>query len=551
MLNTPHENIAKNLEDTIRYLSMSRTEHLLREYARNVLFYLCGQARASSYEGWIVETVARIVKEEAAKRAVAEDGMKLKNAADYRYEGADAEKVLTFVGDENNATLVTIPEEQAKAIDAMASQPFANFKIVCDETPVEENAAVIIGDTIIPVGIHDTKPIATETEEIDIPDVPKTLVEMTYGDRVMAYIAHLSAVWPTMDDDMKDSEAEYWVENALQLQFPVAATVTCQTFTNLNQSKKVGAIYNIIVAWHGEGAPIDEFVFDTSLYGIPAILKTADWLESLTQEFSVWLNGALPDFIEYLKGFEGHGAVVAQPLAQYVKKRLEATFEYARICGPDTLPRYTVEIGQESSHTFVNYTISILIIENAPQANRLLARTTYAYGDAHAVLPLIQIPGHLHGFRRAGSVAIDERAHEFVQKVGKTKTKKADYPKLFDKGFKRNQFGVLITINGVSHTLESSAVKVEENRLYLTHFLTTDVYNVSLIDAITVIMFDEANTPRVSFLYDVIFDEEIPVRLDLSTGNVFGLVEDAYQVTAFEINSCRTINPAAEDDAAA
>ncbi|QIG74895.1 hypothetical protein EVC12_260 [Rhizobium phage RHph_I42] len=521
MLNTPHESIAKNLEDTIRYLSMSRQEHLLREYARNVLFYLCGQARASSYEGWISETVARIVKEEAAKRPVAEDGVKLKNTADYLYEG----------------------------VDAMASQSLADFKIVVDESNDIEGSDATI--KMVSGNVEITaKTVATETAEIDIPDVPKTLVEMSHEDRVSAYIAHLSAVWPTMDDDMKDSEAEYWVENALQLQFPVAATVTCQPFANLNQSKKVGAIYNIIIAWHGEGAPIDEFVFDTSLYGIPAILKTADWLTVLTKEFDAWLNGALPDFIEYLKGFEGHGAVVAQPLAQYVKKRLEATFEYARICGPDTLPRYTVEIGQESSHTFVNYTISILIIENAPQANRLLARTTYAYGDAHAVLPLIQIPGHLHGFRRAGSVAIDERAHEFVQKVGKPKQKTADYPKHFTTGISKTRYGVIVTIGGVSHPLESVSVRVQDGSLYLKHLLTTDAYLIPHIDTVSVIMFSDGE-PCVSFLYEVSYDHSNAAGIDLNSEYFTAEIDMAYQESSFIVHSTMIINPAAEDDAAA
>ncbi|QXV73945.1 hypothetical protein [Rhizobium phage RHph_N46] len=520
MLNTPHESIAKNLEDTIRYLSMSRTEYLLREYARNVLFYLCGQARASSYEGWIGETVARVVKEEAAKRSVAEDGVKLKNTADYLYEGTNA----------------------------MASS-LADFKIVVDESNDIEGTGATI--KMVSGNVEITaKTVATETAEIDIPDVPKTLVEMSYEDRVSAYIAHLSAVWPTMDDDMKDSEAEYWVENALQLQFPVAATVTCQPFTNLNQSKKVGAIYNIILVWHGEGAPIDEFVFDTSLYGIPAILKTADWLTVLTKEFDAWLNGALPDFIEYLKGFEGHGAVVAQPLAQYVKKRLEATFEYARICGPDTLPRYTVEIGQESSHTFVNYTISILIIENAPQANRLLARTTYAYGDAHAVLPLIQIPGHLHGFRRAGSVAIDERAHEFVQKVGKTKQKVEAPKKLFTTPAFRKNFGVLVTIGGVSHVLDSKSVKVIGNTLYLNHALTYDIDLIRCVESVTVIVFDSDSVARMSFLYGVTYSYEHNPGIDLSQGGEEGYAV-AYLDTAFTITNSAIVNPAADDDAAA
>ncbi|QXV74230.1 hypothetical protein [Rhizobium phage RHEph12] len=525
MLNKPHESIAKNLEETLRYLSTSRPEHMLREYVRNVLFYLCGQARASSYEGWIAETVARVVKEEAAKRPVADDGTQLKTTADYLYEGMDA---ATIYG----------------------------YKVVCDETPVEENATIKVGDTVIPIGVHDTGRHITGSEiltdpplqqvEVTIPDVPLTLKELPQESRIDSYISLLAAVWPTMPDDLPNDEAEQWIEEQIERNMQsVSATATCREFETSDQTKKDGAIYDVIVQWRGDDGPIDEFVFNSRHSGIPVLTKKRAWQVALENEFAAWEQSATQDFIDYLKQHDGHGAVMAQPLAAYVKKRLQDTFDYKRICGENTIPSYQVEIGQESSHTFVNYTISIIVVEHNQAANQHLS-FAMNMGEVYVALPLIHITGHHHGLKRAGSSA--DPASDFVAKMSHKAEVKVEKPKLFNKAMWRNQFGVLATVDGVAHVLDAKNVSVIGSTLYIKHLLTEDADQVRKITSITVIMFDDAREEKISILYSVGYSWDRYPQIDLSTEDD-DKFKAAYMETAFEIDAATVINPNADNEA--
>lgn len=378
--------------------------------------------------------------------------------------------------------------------------------------------------------------------EVTIPDVPKTLVELPKSDRIAAYIGLLSALWPTMpdlDNEHKDL-AETWIESELEKLLDADVTALSQSSQTADQTPK-SAVYTIVVAWTS-AEPVDEFVFDSRLYNTPVNAVVTKWRAEMVDWFNQWAVSAKQDFLTYLENVDAHGGPAVQDLAKYVKSRASITFPYQAINGPESKVKWIVEVGQSPSHASVDYTVALTAVDDYIGANVHLANTGVHIESAYVVMPPISLTGD---FKRAGSPSTFEAAGDFVERVLHPKVAKKEIPKLFEQAFTRSQFGVLVTIAGASYALESSAVSVMGERLYLKHIATSDSDALERATSIAVTMFDADNNPRLTYLYEVDYEHERAPQIDLTVDEEVDSV--AYQETTFTIYGSNVFKPDVEN----